>query len=274
MLKARIGSISYNLERRRHLDVDLGGRIGMGALLCYAIRMLAYANQAGKEARLICTSPLYSNGSDVFSKFFDQGIGDEPFHPHSKLANEWLVHHLIPWTIPLSFARDLFHRHFDPSPFLKSHLGEKYDLSVHFRATDKIMETGEPPRDIMLSTLMDEIAGRKLRIFVATDDQRFRDQIHSKFDFCEFSSFELGDVEEGVARHFSELPAEDKSKEAIINIFKLASAPVCIRTMSYFSALVPIINRDCRTITVNCKIRPNYFPEDEIWDLEHASELG
>lgn len=269
MLRARIGKSFFRIEAGEFLDVDISGKLGMGAILCYAIRMHAYAEISGKKPRLICTSPLYSNGADVFERFFENPANDRPRRVLSTPASEWLIHHALPWNIGIRQAHDIFNRRFRPNAFLNSHLGGKFDLAIHYRATDKVAETGAPPRGEMIETLKAEIAQQPLKIFLATDDPTFRDELGEMFGFCEFSSYELGEVEEGTARHFSSLSPEDKATEAIVNMFLLASAPVCVRTISYLSAMVPIINPSARTVTVNAPSRPHYFPEDVIWDLEN-----
>jgi hypothetical protein len=106
-------------------------------------------------------------------------------------------------------------------------------------------------------------------VFLATDDAGFARTIRQRWPRIVFTSYDLGEVAEGKARHFSDLGVDDKAKEALVNMFLLARAPVCVRTMSYMSSFVRLINPDIRTVTVNKRIGADTpFPERQILELE------
>lgn len=264
--RARIGRAFYELEKSDSIVVDLSGKVGMGAIICYALRIYAYGELSNRSVNILCSSPLYSKSGDVFARFFERPISIRKQASLSNSATQWLVQHAIPWSIPIGVAQDIFARQFTPNTFLQEFLGDTFDLSIHYRATDKVFESGAPPIAEMLAAVGSAINGEPLNVFLATDDQGFREKLMSLFPQCTFSSFELGNVRDGVARHFSNLPPADKAVEAIVNMFKLASANTCVRTLSYMSAIAPLINPSIKLITVNAAKKPFYFPEDVLWD--------
>lgn len=272
LAKARLGRVAMMLERREGLSADLSGRIGMGALICYALRLHDLAEQRGQTAHIVSTSPLYSAGGDVFGQFFDRAEPSPGWRPHGVLATEWLLHRAAPGSLALARAQDLMARYFRPKAALRAEIAGPFDLSIHFRGTDKFMETGRIDVQRMLDALAphlpDQGAGRS--VFLATDDAAFAVAVRATYALASFRSYDLGEVAPGVARHFSDLSARDKAMEALVNIYSIASAPLCVRTSSYLSAISRLANPDMATITINHGPGELGFPEQQIRAAEGA----
>lgn len=273
--KAGVGCIPYLVERRMRpgvLAVDINARIGMGAILSWALRYYALAEAHGEKADIVSTSPLYSaNGEDMFARFFERPSSGGRML--GRLASEWLAVR-TPLRLPLSRAEALFAEHFRPNAYLRQKIeaaagGEPFDLSIHFRGTDKFLESGSVDQANMLATVERHLPRDAKTVFLATDEPGFSSAVRSRFPHVRFVSYDLGDVKEGVARHFSSMDPNEKALEALVNIFLLARAPVCVRTSSFLSAVSRVANPQLRTVTINRTKRGNgRFPEYETLTAE------
>jgi len=265
--KTALGRQLYRLEERPTLDIDLSGKVGMGALICFALRLHALAEDRGMASTIACTSPLYSDGHDVFARYFHRPAPPEGWKPHSALATHWLMQIAAPYRLPLERAHRLFQSHFSPREQLEELVaGRSFDVSVHFRGTDKFVESGHVDAAKMLDALEEFLPrrGEGCQVFLATDDIAFSVAVRDAFPKAQFSDFELGEVAPGTPRHFAELAPEAKALEALANILLLARAPICVRTASYLSATSAIVNPEMRTLTINATPAMHGFPEDEI----------
>jgi len=108
-------------------------------------------------------------------------------------------------------------------------------------------------------------------VFLATDDATFAAALRAAMPGLDYTSYDLGEVESGLARHFSNLSPTDKALEALVNIFLIARAPVCVRTSSYMSAVSALANPGMRTVTINQTIGQSPpFPEHEVLERERG----
>jgi hypothetical protein len=274
-LKVIPGVLPYRALRASNtpLLIDIQTRMGMGAILSLALRLHNWAALQRADLAVTSTSPLYSDGDDMLSRYFERPAAVSR-RPMSHLAREWIFRNEAPQHFALGEASDLFVRLFTPNTRLLALLDtaadgtSAFDLSIHFRATDKYLETGLVDHESILATAGPYLA-QASRVFLATDDAGFALTIRQRWPGIRFVSYDLGEVEAGKARHFSGLSAQDKASEALVNMFLLARAPVCVRTMSYLSSFARIINPDLQTITVNRRIDAmTPFPERQILELE------
>jgi hypothetical protein len=255
------------------LQMDIDIRMGMGAIISLALRIHAWAAREGIAMDVISTCPLYSDGSDVFARYFER-----PFPPRGMMlprpAAGWIHRREAPDHLTLAEGEELFKRLFTPNARLRALLDEAaegcaaFDLSIHFRGTDKYRETGLVDHESVLEVARPYLE-RARRVFLATDDAGFARTIRKRWRRVAFVSYDVGEVVEGLARHFSKLEADDKAREALVNMFLLARAPICIRTMSYLSSFARMINPDLRTVTVNKRLDADTpFPERQLLMLE------
>ncbi len=274
-LRAMPGFLPYRSLRRSKLPllIDIESNIGMGAILSFALRIHSWAAREGIDVAVVSSSPLYSEGGDIFARYFERpATGTRRAVPH--LAREWIYQNELPWQVSPSETYELFGRLFVANARLLSLLDHAaggaapFDLSIHFRATDKYLETGVVDTEHVLETARPYLE-QASRVFLATDDAGFARTIRQRWPKVSFISYDLGEVEAGKARHFSNLSPQAKADEALVNMFLIARAPICVRTMSYLSSFVRVINPDIRTITVNRRIDAKTpFPELQLLERE------
>ena len=145
-----------------------------------------------------------------------------------------------------------------------------YDISIHFRSTDKVLESGI----VEYQTMSDEI-DRYLKkysnknIFLAADDGNFRKFLTEKYPEINFSGFDLIDEIPGQPRHFSDANPDEKALEALVNIFLLSRSILLIRTSSYLSSVSILLSENQISKTVNWTNTSDLpFPEKEIFAIE------
>lgn len=268
------GWLPYRRYLRAHpggLAVDIAQLMGMGAILTAALRFHAMAEASGRRARIVSTSPLYAlPGEDMFAAFFEPSAEDDAVPAMSADAYRWAYHRELPQRIPLDQAAQLFAAHFRPNARLRAAIesaggGVPFAMSVHVRGTDKYLESGKLGLDPVIAAVEQHLTETGARVFLATDEPAVAAALRARFAGTTFVSYDLGEVCEGMPRHFSDLSPHDKALEALVNIFLIAQAPVCVRTSSYLSAISRITNPALRTVTVSrTSGADRLFPEREI----------
>jgi hypothetical protein len=268
-----------------YFPVDIKGRKGMGALLRDAIQICNYAEQNKLVPRISSTNPLYSSNQrlDVIQTYFGPESTDHtPGLRPLKYLNKWSFLHLkFAKHISIREANRIFWFYLSPKLLIRDKMNAfldgvpngEFDLSVHYRGTDKVREAPM----VNFSVFKDEMVcyqnthGPLHHVFLATDEPAFERYIRDEFPGVLFQTYNLGapgNVSTG--RHFSNMNEEDKATEAIVNMFLLARAPCLIRSSSHMSAMSKIINPGIQTITLN---RTHWgsgnFPEKEILDEEN-----
>ncbi|CAM5554558.1 hypothetical protein FALB51S_00089 [Frigidibacter albus] len=274
-LKVYPGYPAFRAARRSGETVafDIRTRMGMGAILSYALRLYAWSETEGVDVQVGSSSPLYSDGGDFFARFFELGEATLDGPALSFAAQEWAFRKEVPQHIPLDEACAQAAQHFRPNNRLRGILDEvrrdaAFDLSIHFRGTDKVLDSGKVDYAPMMAALAPRI-GTAQRIFLATDDAGFSALLRAEYGDRIFVSYDLGEVEDGRPRHFSDMPADLKAQEALVNIFLIASAPLCVRTSSFMSSFSRIVNPALVTHTINKTILAKTpFPERELLAAE------
>ncbi|MEG8222715.1 hypothetical protein OSJ57_19150 [Sphingomonas sp. HH69] len=276
-LPGALSYLSYRKGAKRRFGLDIDAPIGMGAVIAHAL--LHYAHFSREECMLYlrATSPLYSEGGrDVLAEFFERDPWPADLAQIPASAAEYLTFWERRAHLDLAQARRLYAQHFRPNARLRAAIEQaaegvaRYDLSIHFRGTDKFLESGKVAHEVMLERLAPELTGLSSpNVFLATDDAGFSAAVRHAFPSARFTSYDLGEVGDGVPRHFSQLPPSAKALEALVNIYLIARAPVCIRTSSYLSSVSALVNPDMRTVTID-KTRSKHtpFPEFELLEAE------
>ena len=265
---------------RPFFSVELSSRKGMGALLSDVLLICQYAESQGLVPQVISNNPLYASacGEDALSPYFDgltpAGMGRKK--PMNYRTLESFYHLDFSHHLPLADASRLFKKYLRPTPVITARVdsvlnalpSRRFDLSLHFRSTDKALEAEVVSYDVFAQAIEDhrKCGGGLDEVFIATDDIAFESFIRTRLVRSNISSYNLGtptDASRG--RHFSDLPAETKAVEALVNMFLLASAPTLIRTASYMSAISKFINPGLRTVTLNrTRWGSRSYPEFEI----------
>ena len=278
--RALTGRGAFLRYARRHPDawaIDLNERQGMGALMAKALLVRAWAEAEGRAVTVRSTNPLYSTGEDIFARWFSGSSSGEAIVAMPRNAARYFERFILKRELGLADAQRHFAAMFAPSAepaklIDRVALKEGFDLAVHFRGTDKLLETGAPPRDAMLALLRHHAEQSAPRtVFLATDEPGFARAAAAVLPGATITRYDLGDVPAGTARHFSAMPPADKAKEALVNMFCLARAPLLIRTSSYLSAMAALANPAQRTITVNREaVTERTFPEAQILAREQT----
>ena len=249
----------------------------MGALMAKALLVGAWAEAEGYEVAVRSTNPLYSGGEDILGRWFTGFGNGGAVAAVPRRAARYFERFVLKRELSFAEAQRHFAAMFAPSAELTKLIGEVaptegFDLAVHFRGTDKLLETGAPPRDAMLALLRGHAEQSPTRtVFLATDEPGFARAAASALPSATITRYDLRDVPEGTARHFSAMPPADKAKEALVNIFCLARAPLLIRTSSYLSAMAALANPAERTVTVNREaVTARTFPEAQILAREQT----
>jgi hypothetical protein len=196
----------------------------------------------------------------------------------------WSFYHLyFAQHIPLASASQLFWTYFPPKPIIADKIDavltdvpdRKFDLSIHYRGTDKALEAPLVRFEVFEKAILDfKAGGGSLQsVFLATDDTDFEAFVRQRFPETSFTTYNLGSPNDASrGRHFSNMSPEDKAIESLVNMHLLAAAPTCIRGASYMSAISKILNPALRTVTLNrTHWDSNGFPEQEILDEENAA---
>ena len=265
------------------LPVDIDRPMGMGALLMQALIMHHHAERHGLTAQIVSSSRLYAapGEDDFLARWFERPPAYAPFLAGA--ARDNLFWHVIDSEPDLAAGSALLARHFRPTralldPVEAALAGRSaFDLSVHFRGTDKVSESGEVHHDALFAALDPELErrGGVADLFLATDEPAFAKALSRRWPRVAVTMFERGAVPPGQARHFSALAPHDKALEALGNIWLLARAPLCIRTSSFLSGMARLVNPALVTRTVNRA--PGFdarFPERGILAEEAARDVG
>lgn len=281
-LTAAIGLPAY--RRRRHanpgvLAVDVDARMGLGATIAKALLFHALAEDQGLRPAIISSNPLYAGapGEDLLSRYFDRPVAASAGPSLSGRSYLWALRKVAQTHIPYERAATLFTQHFQPSALVKETIAavmagrDRFDLSIHFRGTDKFLESGRVNVDGLLRQIDRTLPSLPARaqIFLATDDASCEAALRLRYANMSFTTYNLDDVPTGVPRHFSAMSPQNKALEAVVNIFLLASAPRCIRTSSYLSAISKISRSNLKTVTINKTLSGSTgFPERQVIGTE------
>jgi hypothetical protein len=279
------------LIRARHnipyFAVNISSRKGMGAVLSEAVLMCHYAEKNGLVPRITSTNPLYASrsGKDFISLYLGSADQDNlpDLHP-MQFHTFWSFYHLkFAHHLPLTQANKLFWTYFPPKPMITDRVdavlaglpNKKFDLSIHYRGTDKVLEAPLVSFEVYEKAILDyQAGGGSLQsVFLATDDMDFEAFVRQRFPDTDFITYNLGSpIDASRGRHFSNMSPGDKAVESLVNMFLLAATPRCIRSASYMSAISKILNPALETVTLNqTHWGSSGFPEYEILTEEDAA---
>ncbi|WP_380784373.1 hypothetical protein [Sphingomonas sp. R86520] len=281
-LTASIGLPAYRRRRRANpgvLAVNVDARMGLGATIAKALLFHALAEDLELRPEIISSNPLYASapGQDFLGRYFDRPVAASPGPPLSGRSYLWALRKVAQTHISYERAAALFAQHFQPSALVRETIAavmagrNRFDLSIHFRGTDKFLESGRVDVDNLFGQIDRTLPSLPARgqIFLATDDASCEVALRLRYPDVSFTTYNLDDVPTGVPRHFSAMSPQDKALEAVVNIFLIASAPRCIRTSSYLSAISKISRPDLKTVTINKTLSGSTgFPERQVIGTE------
>jgi hypothetical protein len=273
-------------RNRPYFAVDISSPKGLGALLSEAILVCHHAQTHGLIPHIVSSNPLYAHdpGQDFLSHYLGAEERSVPAHVRPMKFRTLESFYLLGFArhLSLASASRLLREYLAPKAaivdsakaVLRAAERDSFDLSLHYRATDKVLEAPAVRYDDFVRAILDrQAAGCCIEhVFLATDDAAFDAWIRAQFPHIVFSTFNLGiDVDASRGRHFSDMDPAQKATEALVNMLLLSMAPTCIRSSSYLSAISKIMNPNLRTVTLN---RDHWgsraYPEFEILAEEAA----
>lgn len=266
---------------------DIRGTKGLGALMCDALLICQHAERKKLTPLIISSNRLYcpSKKVDFLGDLFDQplaGLSHMPRRP-IHLHTLWDMRLLgISEDMSLNNAHRLLTTYFSPTAEVVKQISyvlakipsDHFDLTIHYRGTDKHLEA-----PAVTFTAVDDAVRRYIKehpdtktVFLATDELKFETHFRAQFPELHVLTYFIGrDVDSTRGRHFASMPPEEKAQEAIVNMFLLARAPMCIRTSSYLSAMSRIINPALKTETLSLTHwGSTAFPEKQIIEQEQS----
>lgn len=276
-VNALLGVPQYLMRRQRMnstLAVDIQTRMGMGAVLSKALLFHELANLQGVAAEIYSSNSLYSeiDQTDFLETYFyrpSKRFGGKPIAGRSYL---WALRNVAPQELSVRRASELFRIHFSPKDNITDRVSSvmngrtNFDLSIHFRSTDKSLESGAPDTHAAIERISRYLdTGETKGVFLATDDMAFQNIITSRFAQHRFFTYNLVDLPVDTPRHFSNMTPTEKAIEALVNIFLLSRSPLIVRSSSYMSAISALVNPHMKTDTLNRTLtNRSIFPESQI----------
>lgn len=137
--------------------------------------------------------------------------------------------------------------------FVKSHFNADYIIGVHYRGTDKKAEAPSVCYREIFAVIEKQIAtlgSKSWKIFLATDEQLFKDLLFSKFPGNVCCCDHLRS-EDGKALHITPKDPYQVGKEAVIDCLLLSRTHLIIRTSSNLSFFSSVFNPNIPVIKLN-----------------------
>lgn len=227
---------NHALRNNDRLAFDIGGAIGLGAILSHAAFALRTGAERNVDIALRFTAPIYrpSSGPEDWLESYFVRLGSKPdampIADSSGLRFDYNTgrDHALLWSylqIRPEFVEAAVELTGD-SPF----------AAIHYRGSDKFMETRRIREDHVLRLAEEAMASRTLnRLFVASDEVAFIDKARDRFGNAVFWLPCEAMAAGSRAAHFSEVNGETKAREALITMVALSRSELCIRTPSFLS---------------------------------------
>jgi|GEM_PF-2320733 len=249
-----------------YFPVRLYSRCGFGAMLSHALEYLRYCEQNGYQPLIEFHNPLYAQEPHVdwLPEFFTSKVHGEPdasmlrFLPVESYRD--YAAKPVAGDLSLTEAAAVFNRHLIIKPKVLEEVDEFVAanfhgrvLGVHFRGTDKYLESGAQSPE----GCMDEVAGllaadpRLESVFVGTDEPAFLTAFVERFGHLNVSNYHLGPpLSAERPRHLSKFPGLLLAREALVTMLLFSRCDVCLRTCSHLSGWSRILNPSLKTLTL------------------------
>ena len=224
------------LRRHDRLAFDIGGKIGLGAILSHAAFALRTGQRRGVDVALRFTSPIYrpDDGPDDWLECYFLRLGSKPnkipIADSSGLRFDYNTgrDHALLWSY-LQIRPELVNAAIeltDDAPF----------VAIHYRGSDKFMESKRVTEEVVLRRADAEMRRHAIdRIFVASDEAAFIERAKDRFGSAAFWLPCKAMAAGSSPAHFSGSSGDTKAREALVTMVVLSRADVCIRTPSFLS---------------------------------------
>jgi hypothetical protein len=276
-----------------YVCIEIGGRMGFGAMLTVSACIFNYCDQNSRLPYLKWTNPLYSRDhrgkEDWLGHYFIRTCPSEEEIKRDigrktlsflKFTSYWDLSSdpSDRWQAGLTIERAhaLFNRHLaireewllERDRFAQMNFGSGDVLGIHYRGTDKIQEAPRVQWENVKASADQVLATRTFsHIFVATDEPEFLKFIVEAYGRPMVVDLGCREIYSGSQpAHFTTGNRQVKAYEALMTILLLAKCKVLIRTPSHLSAWAKILNPDMEAIVLTKTFeRSFHFPEREFW---------
>jgi hypothetical protein len=252
-------AIPLHLKKARLLrsnvpfTIEVGGAMGMGAMLAHACVSLRIANAADADAALSFTSPTYAPSGetgDWLEAYFVR-------HGPAPTGRQRIGVGAFPFPEPEPHTPDILWRYMSIRPELIDEAveltGDEPFAAVHYRGSDKFIEVARVAEDAALDRLETEMRGLN-RVFIASDEPAFIERAARRFGSAAFWLPCQAIATNGRPPHFMDAPGEVKAREALVTMVALSRAAICVRTPSFLSAWARTLNPQQRSIKLHAGI--------------------
>lgn len=281
------------LERNGALQIEIDSTLGFFAQLNWCVYILSYCIQHNvvPRFRLVGENLIDpGKGSDWFAYFFEMKVGapasgtGDPSHPVTDYCR---IHHIRDLSfldahidsMTLELAHRLIEKYVAVRPeilrtiddFQRRFFSGKRVLGVHYRGTDKALEAPRVAWERTEAVVRNCLADRQLkfdRVFVASDEERFVEYMHSRFhdvEVCSHADRERSRDDSPVHGVRSKGNRYVKGEEALINCLLLSRCQFLVRTSSFLSAWAAVFNPELPMVILNKPFDSMlWFPEREL----------
>jgi hypothetical protein len=267
-----------HIARSGRLGVEIRSTVGLGARLGWCLEIMAYCDERGLEPRFRFSYPEGRPARDHFEPLFRiRGADDRParFVRISSIV-ELDLGKDYDRVLTIDRAGGLIRKYLEVkediinevNEFRRRRFGDGRVVGVHYRGTDKIVESPFVPYDRVRRNIehylkrYPETDG----VFVATDDARFLDYLQGtpigRGIIYRDDSFRSRD---GSAIHESAATDKDQiNRDAIVNCLILSRCVALLKTASILSAWSKLFNPELPVVMLN---RP---PDENLWFPERV----
>lgn len=265
--------------------IDISGRIGLGATMICALRVFCYCEKNGLTPFIRFSSPLYAQDPDICQDwlehlfvrkmYLETEISPDNFLDVGGIVSDRLSNSLD--DADIQSAHEVFFKYLEIQPAL---LGQAHDfcrasdigehtLGVHYRGTDKYLETPRTEFETMRLAVEAQVNKASfLNIFIATDEPKFLAYMRATFSKHLIVDLACKEIYGGDRPpHITPGDGLVKGREALLTIVVLSMCGHCIRTSSYLSAWSKILNPklDTTLITDVNDAMSLPFPDNILW---------
>jgi hypothetical protein len=266
------------IARSGVLGVDIRSTVGLGARLAWCLEIMAHCDDNGIEPRFRFSYPDARPARDHFEALFrvrgSQGRRARFVRIGSIIELD--LGRDYDQVLTVDRASGLIRKYLEVKEdvaaevdeFRRRHFGTGPVLGVHYRGTDKVVESPPVPFDRVKRNVehylerYPETSG----VFVATDDQRFLEYVRAvpvgRRIFYREDSFRSTD---GSSIHESAATDKDQiNRDAIVNCLILSRCAALLKTASILSGWSKLFNPELPVVMLN---RP---PEENLWFPERV----
>lgn len=260
------------------LGVDIRSTVGLGAKLEWCLEIMAYCDDHGLLPRFRFSYPDARVPVDHFGSLFS--IRDAQKQPTRFVTIGSIIELDLgedyDRVLTIARANQLIRKYLvvnedvvgEVDDFCRRQFGERRVLGVHYRGTDKVLESPFVPYDRVRRNIVRylELYPGTDAVFVATDDARFLDYLQDASPgrtlLCRDDSFRSRD---GSSVHeSSQTNKHEINRDAIVNCLILSRCEALLKTASILSGWSKLFNPRLPVVMLN---RP---PDEHLWFPERV----